>query len=196
MDIIDVDAPKLKALAQRLETFMKPARGESERDPLDYLLGALHGLFQAKRLGFKDRDHALDDARGRSPQGVPYWKYAALTRVRFMAEGRLRVDGAWVAGFYFNSALVRLAAVFDRTVRLKATRKGLDRRGRGSRPPSVYDLLRALGLGLFTKGELAKVYQEVNPLKHKPEGLAEGRHVTMADATIAFGQMLELLEHP
>src|SRR6266852_3463244 len=117
MDIIDTDAPKLKALAPRLEALMKRARGDDERDPLDYLLGALHGLLQAKRLGFKDRDHALDDPRGRSPQGAEYWAYGPLARVRLMAEGKLRVDGAWVAGFYFNSAVARMAAVFDRAVR-------------------------------------------------------------------------------
>ena len=70
-----------------------------------------------------------------------------------MSEGKLRVKGAWVAGFYFNSALARMAAVFDRVVRRKAAQRGLDRRRPGSgRHPSVRELLRALGLGRFTKG--------------------------------------------
>jgi len=33
-------------------------------------------------------------------------------------------------------------------------------------------------------------------LKHKPAGLGKRRNVTMADATAAFAQMLDLLEHP
>lgn len=198
MEFIDLPHdPKLKTFAQRLETLMKRASGNEEREPLNYVLGALHGLLQAKRLGFKNRDHALDDARGRSSRGVEYWDYGPLARVGFIIEGKLRVDGAWVAGFYFNSALARLAAAFDRVVRHKAAQRGLDRKRAGSgRPPSVRELLRALGLGTFTKGKLADVYEEANVLKHKPEGLGKRRNVTMADATAAFERMLDLLEHP
>lgn len=195
MEVIGIQAPELKVLAQRLETLMKRAHGVEEQAPLDYLLGALHGLHQATRLQYKDRDHALDDVRGRSPEGIEYWEYGPLTRVRLMTEGKLRVDGAWVAGFYFNSALARMAAVFDRVVRLKATQKGLIKTGsKPRRPPSVWELLRDLGLNRYTKGKLADVYAEVNPLKHSPEGLAKRRKVTMGDATVAFAQMLELVE--
>src|SRR5262245_14163241 len=108
---------------------MKRAVGNAKREPLNYLLGALHGMLQAKRLGFKDREHALDDPRGRSIEGVEYWEYGPLARVGLITQGKLRVDGAWVAGFYFNSALARVAAAFDRAVRQKATEKGLDRSG-------------------------------------------------------------------
>jgi hypothetical protein len=201
MEIIDLPHdPKLKTFAQRLEALMKRAHGDKEREPLNYLLGALHGLLQAKRLGFKDRDHALDDARGRSPKGVEYWEYGPLARVRLMSEGKLRVDGAWVAGFYFNSSLARVAAAFDRAVRRKAIQKGLDvedPRPPGSPPPpKVWKLLRGLGLDRFTRGKLEDVHKEANALKHRAAGLGKRRNVTMADATAAFEQMLDLLEHP
>lgn len=197
MDVVDFNVPELKALAPRLEALMKRAHTRDERAPLDSLLGALHGLIQAKRLGFKDRSHSLDDPRGRSPQGIEYWDYGPLVRVAFMVKGELRLDGAWTAGFYFDSALARLAAVFDRAVRRKAAQRGLDRKHAGSgRPPNVRVLLRALGLGSFTKGKLAGVYDEVNRLKHHPAGLAEHRRVTMADARNAFEQAIVLLEHP
>jgi hypothetical protein len=195
-EIIPAADPRLQALARRLEALMKKAHGDEARAPLEYLLGALHGLFEAKTLGFKDRSHALDDARGRSAAGVEYWDYGPLRRVRLMTEGKLRIDGAWVAGFYFNSALVRIAAVFDRVVRRQAAAKGLHRAPHRGRPPSVRELLRRLGLGRFTSGTLANVYDEVNRLKHHAAGLARRRHVTMANATAAFEQMLDLLEHP
>lgn len=38
-----------------------------------------------------------------------------------------------------------------------------------------------------------RVYQEVNDFKHKPEGRASGRGVTMTDAMAAFEQTLALL---
>lgn len=196
-DVIDVAAPKLQAFACRLEKLMQSAQKDEVRDPLDYLLGALHALFQAKRLGFKDRHHPLHDADGHSPEGRPYWEYGPLTRVQLMKQGQIRVDGAWTAGFYFNSALARMAGAFDRTVRFHAARKGVDRPQPGStRPPSVREMLRALGLPQFTSGKLAAVYDEVNPLKHRPAGLARRRKVTMAGAIVAFDQILDLLEHP
>jgi hypothetical protein len=193
--VIEIEASEFKPLARRLEALMKRAKVDDERDPLDYLLGALHGLIHAKRLGFKDRDHPLDDVRGHSAEGIDYWQHAPMKRVRLMAEGKLRIDGAWAAGFYFNSALARIAAVFDRAVRRRAIQKGLDRPWvPGSPPgPSVRKLLRDLGLGRFTRGKLADVYDEANPLKHAPAGLAKGRKITMAHATAAFGQMLDLL---
>jgi len=58
-----------------------------------------------------------------------------------MSEGKLRVDGKWLAGFYFNSALARLAAAFDRTVRFKAAGRGIEVKDR-----RVWHLLRDLGL--------------------------------------------------
>ncbi len=201
MDVIGIDAPKLKALARRLEPLMQRAQDKADRDPLDYLLGALHGLLQAKRLKFRDRDHSLADARGRAADGTEYWQYGPLVRVGFMREGKLRVDGAWAAGFYFNSALARMAAVLDRAVRRKAIQRGLLQDPwprRCGPPPTVWDLLKRLGLPQFTRRKLAlaRVYQEVNPLKHSPAGLAERRNVTMAAAIAAFKELLALLEHP
>jgi hypothetical protein len=199
MEVIDIDAPELRACAKRLQPLMQRARGDEARAPLDYLLGALHALLQAKRHRFKDRQHALDDERGRSHEGVEYWEYGPMVRVRLIADGKLRIDGGWVAGFYFNSALARLASVFDRAVRWRAIQLGLDKDPRPPRsgpPPRVWQLLREMGLQEFTKGKLAQVYEEANPLKHKAAGLARRRKVTMADATRAFGEMLDLLEHP
>lgn len=195
--MITVEFPELQALARRLEALIKVAEEEEVRDPLDYLLGALHALFLAKRFGFKDRPHALHGRAGASTEGVEYWQYAALKRVRLMRDGKLRIDGAWAAGFYFNSALARVAAVFDRVIRRKARERGLDRPPLGSRQsPSVKELLAALELADIKTRELIAVYDEVTPLKHKAIGLARRRSVTMANAITAFAQMLELLEHP
>jgi hypothetical protein len=193
MVVIDFDAPDLKALALRLEALMKHAHTREDRAPLDSLLGALHGLIQARRLGFKDRSHSLDDPRGRSPQGVEYWNYGPLVRVGLMAKGKLRVEGAWAAGFYFDSALARMAGTFDRVVKRTARRKSL--LPQGSRP-SLSDLLHALTLDTFFSGKLGDVYREVNRLKHDAAGLAERRRVTKDDARGAFEQLLDLLEHP
>src|SRR5262249_21421573 len=129
-------------------------------------------------------------------QGVEYWDYGPLVRVGLIAKAKLRVDGAWAAGFYFDSALARMAAVFDRVVKRTARRKGLlPPRGSGN-GPSLRDLLSALSLDSFFQGKLGDVYREVNRLKHDAEGHAARRGVTMADATAAFTQMLALLEHP
>ena len=92
---------------------------------------------------------------------------------------------------YFNSALARIAATFDRVARLRARRKRIPTKGL-----SVWKVLPGLGLGRFEHGKLALVYRKVNPLKHDPAGLAKGRRVSLADAIEAFGEMLDLLEIP
>ena len=60
-------------------------------------------------MKFDDRPQGLDN---------DYWKEGPLTRVGYMQDGYVRTDGKWLAGFYFNAALARMAAAFDRVVTL------------------------------------------------------------------------------
>jgi hypothetical protein len=182
VETVEVGSPTLKRLAERLKVQMESASTAEERDPLDYLLGALHSLFRATQLGYQHRGF---------PLGNKYWAEGPMPRVRLMTEGKIRVEGKWLAGFYFNSALARIAAAFERAVRHKAKRKKI-----GTGVQSVWGLLGALQLRHFERGNLALVYGEVNPLKHEAAGLAKGRRVSLADAIAAFGEMLDLLETP
>jgi hypothetical protein len=187
--VFRVDDPELRGLADRLRLLLEAAQMDEVRDPLDYLLGALHALFRARQLEFVDRNAPLDAA---------YWN-GPLTRVRYMQAGDIRTDGKWLAGFYFNAALARIAAALDRIVTLIEVRShGTKRSGK------FWKRLQDLGWGTWhdpefglASGEPSKAYRtyaEVNFLKHDPKGRATGRQVSFADAISAFSEVLDLTQ--
>src|SRR4051812_6052825 len=73
---------------------------------LDFFLGALHELVRADLYGFQYK-----------PNQQPHLQHIR-DRTAEMSKGRWRRDGRWMAGLHFNSALVRLAAVHDRSLKL------------------------------------------------------------------------------
>lgn len=81
-------------------------------DTLDYLLGALYGLSRAQELGFQDR------AAGQIASYAAYLENDAAA----VSEGQLP-NRLWLAGFYFNSSIQRLAAAFDRIPKMLGAKK-------------------------------------------------------------------------
>jgi hypothetical protein len=139
-------------------------------DTLDYVVGAVYGLERAMHWGFRDRPGAWD--RAYRPFLTEY--------VLEIAAGR-DVHHLWLGGFYFNSAVQRLAASYDRIPGL-----------RGSGSGSARDRMVSAAGG--DGGEWYSVYKEVNALKHSPMGKAEGRKVTLEMALNAVDEALRLLE--
>lgn len=210
--VFHIDDPTLRAHAHRLAPLMDVARTDEERSPLDYLLGALHALFRARQLGFKDRPGRLDDEYWRGPS----------TRVLYMQAGDVRTDGAWLAGFYFNAALARIAAAFDRLVALVEKQSPITKQapvktnawlGTLARIKALVKIendlkfrtrLQRIGWGHSKKPEFIlengepsrayRVYIETNYLKHRREGLAPGRNATMDDAVRALAEVMELAD--
>ena len=195
--VFHVEDLALQACATRLAPLLAAAQTHDERAPLDYLLGALHALFRSRQLGFVERPVPLDDE---------YWN-GPLTRVRYMQDGDVRTDGSWLAGFYFNAALARIAAAFDRLVALVE----LQSFGEKAKNQSLGQRLEKLAWGKWRKrrklddrasfilqnGETSRayrVYDEVNFLKHEPKGLAMGREATMDDAIAALTEIMDLTE--
>jgi hypothetical protein len=185
--VFRVDEPNLRSLACRLRPLIEAAQRDDVRDPLDYLLGALHALFRAQQLGFIDR---------RGPLDATYWT-GPLTRVRYMEAGEIRTDGKWLAGFYFNAALARIAAAFERIVTVvECLTRGKRQSGK------FWKRLEGLSWGrwrdpdfVLPSGQPSKaysVYAEVNFLKHVPSGCAPGRNVSFADAIAGFCEILDL----
>jgi len=139
-------------------------------DVLDYVIGALYGLMRAIDMGFVDR-----------PAG---WHSMYRTNIAKYV-GRVlrgdRINDRWVAGFYFNSAIQRIAACFDRIPKL------LQAKGNGARAR-----MGAANSGTYTKW--GEVYEEINGYKHDPSGRAAGRSVTLEDAITAFGEVMAFLK--
>jgi hypothetical protein len=139
-------------------------------DVCDYTLGAYYGLGHAMSLGFVNRPGPWQSAY--RPHLTQY--------VERMLKG-MPVNRRWIAGFYFNSAIQRIAACFDRVPKLLKV---------GGK--NAFKRMGAANTGSYTAW--GKVYAEMNVYKHDPAGRAAGRTVTVEDAVAAFGELVKLLK--
>ena len=185
---IDVTDPPYRILAAfggRLDALLQKPKVRADDNlagTLDEFLGALYALTLARVQGFVDR-----------PAGTPIELLVLQKRSAQLAHGRVRLEGKWMAGFHFNSALLRLAAVYHRGLKILT----------GDIRPRVYvgDLLKTLQPDYTTwtghtwsNANINRLHDEVNDLKHTPQGLFGGRSVAYAEAVAAVGELLELFE--
>ncbi len=151
---------------------------------LDDLRGAAYSLIHARHHSYAERNHSL---------GV-----ADIGNVRVRATdisaSRVRTEGKWTAGYYFNSALFRIAAVYHRILKAVAGKENEE---------DVYirDLLPIVTTQFYSwtnqdwsHEKATDVYRQVNKLKHKAGGIYQGRAVTFDDAAGALTELLKLIE--
>jgi hypothetical protein len=176
-----------KTVAARLDEFgvalhqllLQLPDHDAVTDTLDYVLGALFGLVRAHELGFRDRT------------GTQFPIYRPhLANYALQIPKNQSVNNLWLAGFYFNSAIQRIAAAFDRIPRMLGAKKK-KKVGTKRVPTSAKERMTEINNTPFDKWE--RVYDEVNAFKHDPEGRAAGRTVAMTDAIESFEQLVKLL---
>ena len=124
------------------------AATEEETGICGLLLGALYALHQADRFGYRDRT--------RSPLRMDYPEELASLAAR-IGVGEVPTEGQWLAGFFLNSALLRLQPASERMGKYANMRQDL----------------------------VPDVRNEVNRLKHDVEGVISGRTVTLENAVDA-----------
>ena len=112
-------------------------------------------------------------------------------RAKDMAHYRVRTEGKWTAGFYFNNALFRIAAVYHRILKVVV--------GDNSKPfkvlvPEAHELFKKAQHRDWESGMLKRVNCEVNGLKHTDEGIIEGRKVSFSEAVRAADELTTLIE--
>jgi hypothetical protein len=139
---------------------------------LDDFLGAVYALIQAKQHGFTDRTAPINIT-------------AVEKRARMIAAGKVRLDGKWIAGGYFNNALFRTAAIYHRVLKIIVGGNGF--------VPKLLPKAQAL-YPQWTSRNLDQVHTQVNDLKHTPRGVHDRRTVTFAAAVAAVGELLDLIE--
>ena len=179
----DPEFVKLTALARRIAQLLgsDPPVKQSLQACLDDLLGAVYSLMYAKRYKFVSRPQAL----GQKDIGN------VLIRARKMAASKLRTEGKWTAGFYFNNALFRTAAVYHRSLKVTT---GDETSGIKILIKKVEGLYKqARGVDWTSKGAM-KVNCEVNSLKHTANGIISGRKIQFEDAIAAIDEVLNLIE--
>lgn len=148
-------------------------------DTLDYVLGALFALSRAHELGFRERT------------GTHFSDYRPhLANYALEISKKRPVNKLWTAGFYFNSAIQRIASAFDRIPQMLGAAKRKDVEGQRT-ACSAKERMAEVNRRPFDKWE--RIYDEVNVFKHDPKGRAEGRTVSLSDAIESFEEMLHLL---
>jgi hypothetical protein len=177
LDFKDPIEAQLARSASRIEHLLADPAVSANPDvesSLDDFLGAIYALIRAKKKNFQDRP-------GRPIKIKPVAQRAAL-----IAAGDVKTDGLWIAGFYFNNALFRTAAVYHRVLKVVAAP------AKGDVPTLQTEALsRHAG---WNSIRLHKVHIQVNELKHEPQGVYAGRLVSYADAFSAACDLLDLIE--
>ncbi len=158
-------------MGTRLDQLLKNLPDEAGiSDTLDYAVGALYGLERAVELNFVDRPGKSEAA----------YRPFLTKYVHDITEGR-DLNRVWLAGFYFNSAIQRLAACYERVPKLL-----------GGVGESAHDRMASVNKGKCD--DWRRVYGEVNAFKHDPKGRWKGRKVTMENAVNAMGQFIAFME--
>lgn len=137
---------------------------------LDLAIGGLLSLILAQQSKYLDRKAAL----------TPIYYEGLSDRARKMASGTVPSSGPWLAGYHFNSGLMRLGAAREQT---RGLLKSLVRRRN--------DLE---SMPQLTRSEIDDLQQDVNSLKHDLLGLAHGRRVTFEQAILGLLELVEVLE--
>lgn len=145
---------------------------------LDDFLGILYALEFAARYGFADRP------------SEPIEIGVVERRASQFARGELRGSGKWLAGFHFNGALFRIAAVSHRLLR---SIRNDPRHLQALIQESKTDFQRWIGKE-WSSASIEAIYEEVNRIKHQPEGLYQSREIGYRDALTAPDELLTLLE--
>jgi hypothetical protein len=172
INLSDARLKELSALAGRIATVVAKFH-EKPTDPvvaaLDELLGAVYALVSAVEKDFKGKLG-------------PSEFQPVLTRAQHLANGQVRKDGNWMAGFHFNSAMFRISAVLDRLPKALGGHAGATNRYQ-----------KKTGKPWQNK-EAHEIRQEVNRLKHKASGVFGKRRSALAAAIIAVDQLVHLAE--
>lgn len=175
LDLADPTHHALSKYAGRIGTLLNASDVRANPDlagSLDDFLGAVYALIQAKLHDFADRTG-------------PIQIKAVQKRAQKIAAGKVRTDGKWIAGFHFNNALFRTAAVQHRILKIII--------GKDNSVPKLRNEAKMV-FPQWTSDKLDVVHDQVNVLKHERRGVHDARTVAYSDAVAAVGELLNLIE--
>jgi hypothetical protein len=147
---------------------------------LDDLLEAVYSLIFSEHNQFEDRtDKQIEEDK-------------VNKRASQIEKGVIRIDGKWIAGWHFNSALHRISSVYHRILKIIVDDKD---------NKSVSDLFHLVdkkhnewtGKDWLSKNT-RRIYAQVNKFKHNSEGIFLKRTATRQDAKYSINELLNLIE--
>lgn len=179
----DESLSRLMSAAGRISALLSKAKVKKDAvSCLDEFLGAVYALIFARLGGFADR-----------PKGVPIQPGRIDDRANEIAAGKIRTDGTWMAGFHFNGALFRIAAMYHRSLKV-VLGKPTSREYAPQLLPEAAKAYLTWTSKVWQSTSNEAVYSEVNHLKHSSDGLREGRAVKFSVAVEAIEELLTLIE--
>jgi hypothetical protein len=172
-----------KDFARRLSR-ITVSTGE-ESTPVNFAFGALYSLLQADKLNYP-KDPSLATSRGR---GLTIWEEVKLSADHLASTGNFQTSDAWLAGYHFNNALMRLAASFEHIVRY---RTGLHDRS------DTYAFVRGAASDLGFKDAWMvswdSAHEEVNRIRHRNHEFPDGPQMPFTKACEALDHLIEALQ--
>jgi hypothetical protein len=150
---------------------------------LDDTLGCVYSLYFAISKQYDDRMNALPTSE----------LTHVLTRAEDMSSGRVRSEGKWAAGFFFNNSLFRLAAVYHRVLKV-VTNNENSRLHVPELIPKANQVIKTATGSDWAHSDLEDIHSQVNGLKHTAPGTYLGRTVLFTGAIKAIDQLLVLIE--
>lgn len=164
----------IKSIAADLGSY--PCNTEEDLGLKGFILGALYSLLRATQLNYLHR----------TGPALPTGYENELNEIgESFARGEVVDEGQWLAGFYFNSAMQRLASGYHRGLQLVT--------GDILEAHELADI--ALKRKLLLTDDikfLDTVHGEVHKLHRDRYGLLKGRTISLADAIEAARQLLNL----
>jgi hypothetical protein len=173
----------LIAYGSRISTLLNDPKIRSNNEAvilLDDLLGAVYALVLAEHNLFQDRT------------GNPIENPAVYKRAEQLGNGDLRLDGKWIAGWHFNSALYRIASVYHRLLKLIRNSNSRDYVNAFVQPVKN-DFEQWTGAP-WSNAHTDVIHEQVNTIKHQPGGIYDARTATRADAKGSINELLDLIE--
>ena len=182
VDLKDQTYRRLAKSANRIDKLLAARPTDPHlRDTLDLFLGALYALALAKLGGFVDRTKGSTQVT------------AITTRAADVAAGRIRLDGKWMAGFHFNSALFRIAAVYHRLLKIVVDNPKTGETVDVLRPRAD-QLYREWTRHQWSRTKADWVHGEVTGLKHQPNASLNRRRAKFEHAVDGVEELLKLIE--
>ena len=184
-------------LLSRLKTLATAIRGLSHT--FRFIVGAVYALREARALGHRDRvDYGEDDRNKHLSQ---------LLAVINALDAGLLLDPTWKAGFYYNAAIMRIDACYERFLKAVEEAAAAGHAQRRADEAETEALARhaetALRLGSpLVRDHLRCVRKEVNKLKHVLYGQQPqhaGERVEASDvnnALKAVAELVSMMERP
>jgi hypothetical protein len=168
----------LRDSASRLSTLT--ASSGQQSTPLNFAVGAVFALLKAEALGYKSQDEV-----GR---GLRIWEQAKQLCQQIAGEALLPTEGDWLAGYFFNDGVVRIAVAFEHLVRQETNRHGHE---------TFSDMKQAAIEKEFCEDWIDSwwlLYEELNRIRHRNKEFVNGPLVTYEKAVTSLGHLTDALE--